>query len=487
MQKNVPVVDDRTTAVETGTSAEDVTPKGLELWLVKHHVETRGIVRVLPEERQPLRNRGLVQIALLWFSINLAAVNITLGMLGPSVFYLSFRDASLCAVFGMLLGSVPVAYFATFGPRSGNRTMVVSRYVMGWYPAKIVVILNIIVLLGYSLINAVVAGQIISAVSVNGQLSVIVGIVVVAVITWVITTFGYSIFHLYERYAWFPQLIVLSILAGIAGPKFDLYADPLAGYSAASYVASRLSFFSLCLSAALTYAGCASDYFVYYPEETPGWKVFSITMLGLSTSFTFAFIMGIGLASGIGLNQNWADAFDVSQGALIVAGFSPLGAFGSFCSVVVALGIISNLIPPTYSSGVDFQILGRYFALIPRVIWNTVAVIIFTVCAIAGRENLAQIFTNFLALMGYWLSIWVAIFLEEHLIFRNDMKLGWNWQVWNDRSKLPLGIAALVAFLIGWVGAILSMAQVWYIGPFAAMVEPEHGADVSLRITLLLF
>lgn len=46
---------------------------------------------------------------------------------------------------------------------------------MGWWPSKILVLLNLIVLLGYALIDCVVAGQILSAVSPNGSLSVVVG------------------------------------------------------------------------------------------------------------------------------------------------------------------------------------------------------------------------------------------------------------------------------------------------------------------------
>ena len=453
--------------------------KSFERTLIKYNLEARGIERVLPLDRHDLRQLGYTQIAVLWFSINLAANNITLGMLGPAVYYLSFLDSCLCAVFGMLVGCLPAAYIATFGPRSGNRAMVFARYTMGWYPAKLVVVLNIIVLLGYALIDAVVAGQILSAVSSNGSLSVIVGIVIVAVLTWLITTFGYSIFHLYERYAWIPQLIVLCVLAGVAGPNFDLYSNPSQGEDKRTIAGNRLSFFSLCLAAAITYAGGAADYFVYYPETTPRWKVFTVTMIGLTLSFTFAFVLGIGLGSGIASNTAWSDAYTISQGALIVEGFRPVGTFGSFCGVVVALGLIANMIPPTYSGGVDFQTLGRYLEKVPRVIWNTVGVIIYTVCAIAGRESLAVIFTNFLALMGYWVSIWIAICFEEHLFFRRAKGLGWNWEAWDDKTKLPVGIAALIAFLVGWVGAILCMAQVWYIGPLAATIG-EYGGDVSI-------
>jgi purine-cytosine permease-like protein len=87
------------------------------------------------------------------------------------------------------------------------------------------------------------------------------------------------------------------------------------------------------------------------------------------------------------------------------------------------------------------------------------------------------IFTNFLALMGYWVAIWVAIILEEYLIFRRSAK-AYNWAAWDDREKLPLGIAALVAFLVGYSGSIISMAQVWYIGPIARLIG-EYGGDAG--------
>lgn len=451
--------------------------KQFEKTMAYYNLEARGIHRVEPSERHSTKDVGYTQIALFWASINLAANNITLGMLGPVTFSLSFTDCAVTAVTGSIVGSLPVAYFATFGPRSGNRSMVLARYSMGWYPAKLIVILNLIILLGYALIDGVIAGQILSAVSPGGSMSTIVGIIITSLLTWGITTFGYNVFHYYERYAWAPQLVVLCILAGVAGPGFDL-ATPSQGTSE-TIIGDRISFFSLCLSAAITYAGGAADVFVYCPEDTPTWRLFTMTTLGLASSFALALLVGVGLGSGVASNPAWEDAYDVSQGALIVAGYRPLGNFGLFCAVIVALGLVANMIVPTYGSSVDFQVLGGWFDRVPRVIWNTVGVVIYTVCAIAGRESLAAIFTNFLALMGYWVAIWVAIFLEEHLIFRRTVSgMGWNWEAWNDKGKLPLGAAALTAFLIGWAGSILSMAQTWYVGPVAGLVG-DYGADVS--------
>lgn len=197
-----------------------------------------------------------------------------------------------------------------------------------------------------------------------------------------------------------------------------------------------------------------------------------------------AIIAGVGLASAIPTVPSFSSAYDISQGALLVTALeAPLGGFGRFLGVVIALTNVANAVAPTYVVGIDAQILGRGFARVPRVIWNTAAVIIYTVCALAGRDHLSEIFTNFLALMGYWVAIWIAITVEEQLIFRR--RTGYDWTVWNQQKKLPLGIAALAAFLVGWTGAILCMAQVWYTGPIAATVG-KHGADVSSQSDISL-
>ncbi|KAL9024493.1 MAG: hypothetical protein Q9196_006476 [Gyalolechia fulgens] len=489
-------------------SPEDENPKSsstcaayirtFERTLVKYNFEARGVQRVLPHECHPLTWTSYLQPFFFWTSINLAAQNVTLGMLGPNVFALSFRDASICAFFGSLIGALGVSYTATFGPVSGHRTLIFARYTFGWYPTKLLVILELIVLMGYSMIDLVIAGQILSAVSANGSLSIVVGIIVVAVIGWLISTFGIWVFHTYQRYAFIPQLVAFSILYGVSSHNYDL-STPSHGDSR-TIIGSRLSFLSLTLAAAITYGGAAADYFVYYPVTTPPLALFTISLVSLLCSFTFTYCVGIGLASAIPTIPTYSAAYDTSQGALIVAGFinstSPSNfntGFGKFLAVVVALGLIANLAPPTYSSGIDFQVLGKNFQTIPRVVWNSVAVVIYTVCALAGRDHLAEIFTNFLALMGYWVIIWMGITIEEQFLFRSSLgfkigtrneesRRGWgqgyDWTIWNSPEKLPLGIAAFIAFLVGWAGAILCMAQVWYIGPIAELVG-EYGADMG--------
>lgn len=277
------------------------------------------------------------------------------------------------------------------------------------------------------------------------------------------------------RYSWLPQTIALFILIGVAGPYFD--ASTPSQNTGSLLAAQRLSFFNICLYVPNSWAGAASDFYVYYPEKTSKRKIFLLTLTGIWTAFTFVYLIAIGLGTGVANSPAWAAANDVSSGALIVAGYEPLKGFGRFCSVVVSLGVIANSIPSTYSAALGVQVLGRYFKAVPRYVWSTVLILIEFVLAVAGRNILFTIFQNFCALMGYWAMIMFFIVLMEHLMFRG--RQGYDWSRWEDREYQPLGLAALASFLIGWAGAVLGMAQVWYTGPIAKLAD---GGDVGLWI-----
>lgn len=240
---------------------------------------------------------------------------------------------------------------------------------------------------------------------------------------------------------------------------------------------NRLSYFFLCASGPLGWAPASADFYSYYPQSTSRFATAAMTTSGITVGKLFIEFLGIGLASGVATMPSWAAALDHSAGALVAQGFAPLGGFGKFCAVVLALCVASNNIPGTYAAALNFQMLGRWFAKVPRPIWSTVAVVIFTVCAIAGRTHLFSIFLNFLSLIGYWVIIWIAITLEEEFIFRKS-RGGYDWDRWADKAYLPVGYAALLSFLVGWAGAIICMYQTYYTGPIAKLVG--NGADVGL-------
>lgn len=86
--------------------------------------EARGITRVLPGERHGGGRRDYLQMFALWFSMDLVVISIITGLLGPLVFELGWVDSVCIVIFASAASVCPVSYISTFGPESGNRTMV---------------------------------------------------------------------------------------------------------------------------------------------------------------------------------------------------------------------------------------------------------------------------------------------------------------------------------------------------------------------------
>ena len=49
---------------------------------------------------------------------------------------------------------------------------------------------------------------------------------------------------------------------------------------------------------------------------------------------------------------------------------------------------------------------------------------------------------------------------------------------------MPRGVAALLAFLFGWAGAIVGMYQAWYAGPVATHIGGGYGADIGAWLAI---
>ena len=149
---------------------------------------------------------------LFWFSLLCSPTLIQIGMLGP-IFGLSVYTSVILTIFATLIGSVVPAFTATLCPPTGLRQIAVARYSLGIWGAKLCGILNIIVNIGYATISSIVGGELLRAVS-GGSLSLVVGIVIIVIIAFVVSFFGFAIIHHYERYAWIAAVILLCDLYG---------------------------------------------------------------------------------------------------------------------------------------------------------------------------------------------------------------------------------------------------------------------------------
>ena len=180
----------------------------------------------------------------------------------------------------------------------------------------------------------------------------------------------------------------------------------------------------------------------------------------------------------------YADAYtNHGLGGLIREAYHPVG-WSKFALVFLMFSVIGNNIAINYSSGLSLQLLGHWFHAVPRFIWSFLVALVVAVLAIAGKDHLSTIVSNFVSLLGYWTVSFTLILLVEDKWFRRFE--GYNLSAWNQPSKLPWGVAAVLSLLIGYLaGGVTGMAQTWYIGPIAAKFG-GYGGDVGVFLSAVL-
>lgn len=426
-----------------------------EQWLdAKMGVEGQGVERIPEDKRVPPSRLNMIFI---WFSNLMTPGGIPVGILGPE-FGLSLSTSLILTIFATILGSAFPAFTATFSSATGLRQIAVSRYAFGIQGAKLCGLLNIIVNIGFGVVNSIVSGQLLRAVS-GDTLPLEIGIVIIAVLGTVISVFGFRIIHTYERYAWILIFVLLLTHWGEAGHLFKLTRNEAHGLD---YTGDCLSYFAIVFGSCTGWASMSGDYYVHYPANTSKWMVFSFTLIGLVIPSIFTFALGNCLGSIILTNSRVSDAYeDGGSGALILATLHPSG-FGKFVCVMYSLSFLGNIIPIIYSSALSVQLWGRHFHAIPRFIWCTVLGVIMLVLGLSGRNVLETILSNFLSLLGYWTIAYTVIMFEEHFLFRKlVLKAGYDLHGWQDQKKMPLGHAGTGALIAGFGVAFVGMNQTW--------------------------
>ena len=266
-----------------------------------------------------------------------------------------------------------------------------------------VAIFNVVACVGWSAINVIVGAQLLNAV--NSDVPGYAGIIIIAAATFLITLFGYKIVHLYEFWSWIPSFIVFLIVVGEfahsgAFKKLPMGAGKAETGSVLSYAASIFGF-------GTGWTSFAADYTVYQPHNVSRVKIFAWTYGGLILPLLFLEILGVAVATAYvpastkGLVNPFYDGYAASGvgGLLAAVLFPPLGRFGQFCLLVLALSIIANNCPNMYSLTFSMQVLGRWTQAVPRLIWTFIGTLVYCAIAIPGYAHFEKVLEDFMLLI----------------------------------------------------------------------------------------
>jgi NCS1 nucleoside transporter family len=438
----------------------------------EHGLETHGIERVSPKTRTHVR---ILDNFTMWLSANLVISTVGLGALAIPIFGLGFWDSLAVILIFNALGVLPVAFFSTLGPKLGLRQMTISRFSFGWVGGIIMALFNVAACIGWSVVNVIIGGQLVAALS-GGKVPSWAGILILAILTTVVSIYGYRYVHRYERYAWIPMAVIFAIMLIVAAPHFHIVAS--SNTTTAAEIAALLSFGGAVYGFATGWSSYAADYNVNQPEETPSSRVFWLTFLGVFLPCVLLETLGMAFTT----YGPWATKFaNGLVGDLLAAVVAPLGGFGTLILALLALSVVANNVPNDYSLGLSVQVFGRPFQRVKRYVWTLIGAVIYVAIALPASANFAHTLTDFLLIIAYWLAPWSIILIIEHFVFRRGR---YNVDDWNNPSRLPIGWAALVSMAFGIVGVLLGAAQVYYTGPIAKLVGP-YGMDIGFELGLV--
>jgi len=439
-------------------------------------IETHGIERVSPETRTHTR---ILDNFTLWLSANLVISTIALGTLAIPFFGLGFWDSLGIIILFNALGCLAPGILSILGPRLGLRQMTIARFSFGWVGGIIMAIFNVAACVAWSAVNVIVGGQLVVSLS-HGAVPLWVGVLIIAILTTLVSIYGYRYVHRYERYAWIPMAIMFFIMFILGVPHFALVAPTATGVAE---IAGLVTFGGAVYGFATGWTSYAADYNVNQPENTPSSEVFWWTFLGIFIPCVLLETLGMAFTTALASNKVWNAAFTSnSVGGLLSAVVSPLQGFGTFLLVLLALSIIANNIPNDYSLGLSMQVLGKWFQGVRRYIWTLIGAVIYVCIAIIGSANFAGTLNNFLLLVAYWLGPFAIILITEHFVFRRGH---YNVDDWNTPSRLPLGWAAIAALIMGIVGVVLGADQTYFQGFVARLVNPPYGIDIGFELGVI--
>jgi NCS1 family nucleobase:cation symporter-1 len=428
-------------------------------------VEAHGMEPIPESARYGSVNR----VFTVWFTPNLVPAAFFIGTLVTADFLkLGFATSLLAIIVGNLLGSAVVGVLSTMGPRTGMAQLPAARLPFG----KSIVLpglLNWISAIGWDGINNLF-GAIALTLLISG-LPFPVALLIIVVCQAILGIFGYEAIHLFERWGAIALGVMFAILTvEILGKADTSLTD---GFSGLDQLGAFVAYVAIVASFVLAWSLYASDYSRYLPVDTSPSRIFWYTLLGMALASAWLEILGLLVAGQATGGESSDTIFDI------------LGGSGSIMAmlgmVAIAGGTVAVNAMNDYTGSLSLQAAGIRVKRVYSAAIVAVLGFLFTLY-LQSSNDVAGNFTNFLLFISYWISPFVGVVLADWMLRRRHADVSGL----SDFSRLPSGVVALVAVILGFVVGIpfqnSSLGYDWG-GPFNYFtVNVFHGADLAYYV-----
>ncbi|AQA04306.1 nitrate reductase [Mycobacterium sp. MS1601] len=447
-------------------------------------VETHGVEPIPDDER----SAGPLDLFRLVFGGANTIATVVLGSF-PIIFGLSFRDAVLATLLGLLLGATILAPMALFGPRNGTNNAVSSSAHLGVHGRVVGSFLSLLTAVAFFSISVWTSGDVLvggaaRAIGLpDSDVSVAVAYGIFALLVLVVCIYGFRFMLLVNKIAVIAAtvLFLLGIIAfagtfdaGYAGTV--AFGDPLFW---PSFVGAAL----IVMSNPVSFGAFLGDWARYIPRDTPTWKPMAAAF-GAQIATLVPFLFGLVTATVVAVNAPDFLAEGNYVGGLLE--ISPGWYFLPVC-LIALIGGMSTGTTALYGTGLDFSSVFPRFSRVQATVFIGFIAITFI---FVGRFafNVVQSISTFAVLIVTCTAPWMVV-----------MMIGWftrrGWydtdalQVFNRRQR-----GGRYWFSHGWnwrgLGAWLTSAALsicfvnlpgQFVGPLGDLAG---GVDLSIPVGL---
>ncbi|WP_261841488.1 purine-cytosine permease family protein [Aliamphritea ceti] len=379
---------------------------------------------------------GVVGTFFLWVAATLVVPTVMTGqMFIPDVAPL---EAFEILVIASIVGCVALAAMSLIGTRTGLPTLVVARGTFGYGGAKIIAVLNVIILGGWCFIQGYLGALALNQIFVGllGFDNILLALFVTSGIVIVITILGHTGIQKIEGLASTAMIVVALFVIYMILDKYEinsLYTFEVSSSPALTYAI----IFDIVLATAFSWIALTCDHNRYCKNSTTG-------VVGVVSGYMIGTILAMGIGITVGA-FSIIDGMEPTYDPAVLLG----GGVGLIAAFVMFLSAVSTNIMATYSC------IMSTMSVVPKASYTKVAILIGLFCASGAflQEILMASFFDWVLLVGaLFIPVFSIMLADYFFVKKSDFNV--DELVKSSNSTLyrytnGFNVKAIIVYFIG--------------------------------------
>lgn len=346
-----------------------------------------------------------------WFAGNFNFFTLAIGFVGPGM-GLGLWATVMASLFGILFGTVFMAFHACQGPELGLPQMVQSRAQFGYRGVIVALFGTLFTFLGFNVVDTVLLSQGLERLYgwSRADVAFVVGLVAVF-----LAIYGYDWLHVVFRLIFwvalpFYFLLTVYVLAG----DVSVVKPRLLVFNWTAFAAQ----FAAAASYNITFAPYVSDYTRYLPKNAGRYSIFFYVYFGASVSAFWLVALGAWLAVNLGVSDGLE--------ALNLAG-NQLNSYGGFVLVATSvLALVAAMGLNAYSGMLTIVTALHSFFEISlsrrlRILCIGALAIVWVPVSLLVTDDAVGVLYASLSIMLYLLAPWTSVNLVDYFFVRRGV------------------------------------------------------------------